>query len=216
MLFMASTSYAKPPHDGYISLFGWGGIAIMNVVNTSDYPPLSSFDASKFKYKNGVNHLKAGQPFAMRALFRDGKSIREQLAKLKSETGKDYPEYQVFYYTSHWKDGNALKTEDRWPKDINDIPTWQPLAKGYRAVISDRNLHFQGSGYDWNRDTPQDVRDWVKNISKPGHKMYIAIRFRRSAPDPSQKYWNSNTNRWVTPDTVYYSKPIAVTTIMFE
>lgn len=208
---------AKPPHDGYVKTFGWGGIAVTSSSDPEYYPPLSSYDASKFKYKNGVNYIKAGQPFAMRALFKDGKTIQQLVADFKKETGKNYPEYQVYYWTSHWKDGSPLKAaQTNWPSSKDQIPSWMATAKGYRAVISERNLHFQGSGYSWNVDTPNDIKTWIQSISKPGHKMYIAIRLRGAAPNPSGKFWNKNTNRWVIPDRVYYSKPIASTTVVFE
>lgn len=204
---MSTAACAKPAHEAYIDEYGHGGVAIMQVSDGSDYPPLKEFDRDRFEYEGGAFQIDARAMFSFRFFFKDGKTARE----LVDEFGSPYTHYQVVY----WSDAQPEAAGKAWPSSPLEVPNWEPLFGSF-TKLDETFLGWRSMGLSWNDDVTQTIKTWVSEKSKPGDRMYIAIRFRNAAAHDQGRYWNQATSRWVTPTLISFSKPFAAGTLVFR
>ena len=207
LLVSLGSACAKPPGQGYIDAFGHGSIAVMQVDDANDYPPLDRYDPSRYDFEDGAFRVDAKSKFSFRFFFEDGKTART----LREERGGDYNRYQVAY----WSDSQPEAQGRDLPDDPLQLPEWNPIFASF-TKLDDTFLGWQSAGFSWNDDVTAEIKKWVLSQSKPGAKMRIVMRFENAAPHEQGRYWNKATSMWVTPTLISYSEPFAGGTVQFR
>jgi len=223
LLFNVSAVFAEDLHPGYRKAFGSGVIAATN----GEYPPLSSFNASQFNFKNGAFNLKISNdvPVNLRAIPPAGKkwkdyynqTIKSQKANLK------YKKSDIFYWqiwTDKDSDGNPLDSKiNPWPAKVGDIPNWEPLG-WFTSGYNNESGEWDTIGV--NADAfKADVFQYFFT-AKPGQKFYITVSvgysYLAGAGDIEQK-WNSVLQKFESVESsgelgFSVSQPICGSTIL--
>jgi hypothetical protein len=210
---LATPAIAQDLDKGYITAFGWGGIAV-----TQDHAPtLSNYEAGIFHFSGGKFLITAGedQDLHCRFLLKGGKTYSQHLDALKKSTAakaatlKD--EYiRTLFYVSHNEAGSQLFTT--WPVGINDRPKWKEIA-------TDETNYAPAAGWMSSRFSMMEKRadltaliSWITK-ARPGWKMYIVhvAGYRREAPE--LKYWDKSLLKWMIPLEYVDTEPLAVATV---
>ena len=201
---------------GYVSTFGWGGIAVAQ----EKAPAFGTYEPGIFHFKNGKFFITAGEDVDLhcRFLLAGGKTYGQHLNALKKSTAKkaatqksDY--IRTLFYVSHDEAGAQLFT--KWPSSLSELPQWKEIGSD--------EINF-APATDWvsSRFTlsekPSDLYSlitWLKK-ARPGWKIYIVhvAGYRREAPE--LKYYDKKELRYMIPLEYVDTEPLAATTVEIE
>lgn len=215
-LFFSTQLISQNLDKGYVSAFGWGGIAVAQ----EKAPAFASYEPNLFHFKDGKFFITAGEDVDLhcRYLLKDGKTYGQHLDALKKSTAKkvatlksDY--IRTLFYVSHDEAGAQLYT--KWPASLSDLPQWKeidvdeinftPAAEwvSSRFTLSEKPADFTS------------LISWLKR-ARPGWKLYIVhvAGYRREAPE--LKYYDKKELRYMIPLEYVDTEPLAAVTVEIE
>ncbi len=176
LILCASAVFSQDLNQGYRKAFGSGTIIATN----GEYPPVSSFNASQFEFKNGAFYINIsfdGQvnlrvipPAGKRFKSYHDQAVKEQKANLK------YKKEDVFYWqlwTDRDSEGNMIEQAQKsWPKKGSDTPSWEKI--GWFTTT------YEGEAAGWdtvginNGAFKENLMQYFSN-AQPGQKFFITV-----------------------------------------
>ncbi len=213
---LSAVALAQDPDPGYISTFGWGGIAVAQ----DKAPGLTAFEANLFHYKSGKSFITAGEDTELhcRFLLKEGKTYGQHVAALKKSTAKKAgtlkAEYiRTLFYVSHDEAGSQVAAQ--WPASLAERPAWKEI--GVNETKLSAATGWKSSRFTLSEDRANFIAlmSWLKK-ARPGWKIYVmhVAGYTRDAPE--LKYYDKAELRWMIPLEYVDTEPLAAATIEVE